>query len=414
MGTSVRIFGREASLSRLDKSKFRYPAKMVGGGGVLTRQKSSRPSLAEELVLALSKPRSTKEPRVNISKNSTRTNNDDWINFLKKRKDNTSELEAPDNITKLEQTLKEEREKARNAVETLGKEQQAHRETKAKSGYNIGQNDDIRNLLNQEKLKSKGLLDELNSLKKKTENLEGKNGEKIKDLQRENTRTVLELNKLKAWKEEALTRIAASTRLCENQHTNQIEKLREENENNMKAKKMLKELSVSLKKKEFEIELLKGDLEKKNQIIGNMRTELNEMYVSKNINEGNDKNMTSIENVREAPNRAIRSPNTSIVKKRKLDSMEYSASIKKLRADDGGNRKPKSDDQNGDAVKEIKQEMVVLEEQIVHEKDTHRALVGDVLDEIFENIDYGEKKQDSVGDDSWFIKRLLVNMIDDL
>ena len=124
--------------------------------------------------------------------------------------------------------------------------------------------------------------------------------------------------------------------------------------------------------------------------------------------------MTSIENVREVPNKAVRSPNTSIVKKRKLDSMEYSASIKKLRADDGGNRKPKSDDQNEDPVKEIKQEMVVLEEQIVHEKDTHRALVEDVLDEIFENIDYGEKKQDSVGDDSWFIKRLLVNMIDDL
>ena len=84
---------------------------MVGGGGAFTRQKSSRPSLAEELVLALSKPRSTKEPRVNISKNSTRTNNDDWINFLKKRKDNLSELEGRDKVTKLEQTLKEERKK---------------------------------------------------------------------------------------------------------------------------------------------------------------------------------------------------------------------------------------------------------------------------------------------------------------
>ena len=150
-------------------------------GGVLTNQKSSRPSLAEELVLALSKPRSSKEPRGAISKNSSRTSNDDWINFLKKRKDNLSELEGRDKVTNLEQSLKEEREKLRKAEETLDKEKQAHNETKRKSGNNVGQNVDTHNLLSQEKIKNKGLLDELSSLRKKTENLEGKNEERMKD-----------------------------------------------------------------------------------------------------------------------------------------------------------------------------------------------------------------------------------------
>ena len=91
---------------------------MVGGAN----RKSSRPSLAEELVLALSKPRSSKEPRGASSKTSSRTNNDDWINFLKKKKDNHSEVEAGDKVTKLEQSLKREREKLRETEEILRKE----------------------------------------------------------------------------------------------------------------------------------------------------------------------------------------------------------------------------------------------------------------------------------------------------
>ena len=383
--------------------------------------------------MALSKPRSSKEPRGNISKNSSKTNNDDWINFLKKKKDNLSEPEARNNVSKLEQTLKEAREKLRKAEETLHKEQQAHNETKKKSGNNIGKNDDIHNLLSQEKIKNKGLLIELKELRKITENLEGKNEERVKDLQRENARTVLELNKLKAWKEEALTKMAASEKFCESQ-TRQIDKLREENsnlekssdENSLKIKKMLK-------KKEFEIELLKGDLKMNNQIIGNMRTELDEMYVNKTINEGQD--MTSIENVREVPNQPIQSPNTSILKKRKRFPMESFVSVKKPRADDTSNREPINDEKNEDHNEEIKQEIVVLDEKIGQENsaDTHRDFVEDVLDEIFENIDYNKKKlnlkndedlnisrtgERSIDDDDdgdcWFIRELLVNMIDDL
>ena len=54
----------------------------------VTRSKPSRPksSFAEELVLALSKPRIKKE-----TKNGVTKNNDNWINFLKKRKDQLEE-----------------------------------------------------------------------------------------------------------------------------------------------------------------------------------------------------------------------------------------------------------------------------------------------------------------------------------
>ena len=408
--------------------------------GVRTHQKASRPSLAEELVLALSKPRTSKEPRGAISKNSSRTNNDDWINFLKKRKDNLSEPDGKDKNPKLEQTLKEQRQKLRETEEALHKEQQAHTETKRKSGNNVGQNDDIRHILTQEKKKNKGLLDELSSLRKKIENLEGKNEERIKGLQRENAGTVLELKELKAWKEEAMKRIASSVKFCENQHTSQIEKLRVENrnleklcdENGTKEKKMLKEVSLSLKKKEFEVDLLKGDLEKKNQIIQSLRTELDEMYVKRNINEGNGKNVTSTENVLEWPNKTLSSPNTSILKKRKRFSMESVVSVKKARAADLSDRDTRYDEEQNE-VKHIKQEMVVLDETIEPEEatDTQLDFVEDILDEIFEKIDYIKQKPktsedltvtdssareslDDGDDDCRFIRELLVSMIDNL
>ena len=441
---SVRSFGGEASLlilNRPDRSSSDIAEKMAGG--VMTNKKSVRPSLAAELVLALSKPRSSKEPRGTISKNSGRTNNDDWINFLKKKKDNLTELEGRDRVTKLEQSLKEEREKLRRSEETLHKEQLAHNETKRKSGNNAGQNVDSRNLLAQEKIKNKGLLDELSSLRKKTDNLGAKNEERIKELQRENARTVLEVKELKAWKEEALSKMSASAKFCESHHTSQIEKLRLENsnlqnlcdENSLKVKKMVKELSVSLKKKEFEIELLKGDLEKKNQIIHNMRTELDEMCVNKNINEGNDKSMTSTENVRQVPNKTIASPNTSTLKKRKRFPMESFVSVKKARADDKSCREL-INEQNEGPLKYLKQEMVVFDETIGPEEAvaTCGDFVEDILEEILENIDYNKQKEERKtledatditdipsGDtlvendsDIWFIRELLVNMIDNL
>ena len=441
---SVRSFGGEASLLilyRPDRSSSDIAEKMAGG--VMTNKKSVRPSLAAELVLALSKPRSSKEPRGTISKNSGRTNNDDWINFLKKKKDNLTELEGRDRVTKLEQSLKEEREKLRRSEETLHKEQLAHNETKRKSGNNAGQNVDSRNLLAQEKIKNKGLLDELSSLRKKTDNLGAKNEERIKELQRENARTVLEVKELKAWKEEALSKMSASAKFCESHHTSQIEKLRLENsnlqnlcdENSLKVKKMVKELSVSLKKKEFEIELLKGDLEKKNQIIHNMRTELDEMCVNKNINEGNDKSMTSAENVRQVPNKTIASPNTSTLKKRKRFPMESFVSVKKARADDKSCRELINELNEG-PLKYLKQEMVVFDETIGPEEAvaTCGDFVEDILEEILENIDYNKQKEErktledatviidfSSGDtlvendsDIWLIRELIFNMIDNL
>ena len=237
-----------------------------------------------------------------------------------------------------------------------------------------------------------------------------------------------------------MKRIASSVKFCENQHTSQIEKLRVENrnleklcdENGTKEKKMLKEVSLSLKKKEFEVDLLKGDLEKKNQIIQSLRTELDEMYVKRNINEGNGKNVTSTENVLELPNKNLSSPNTSILKKRKRFSMESVVSVKKARAADLSDRDTRYDEEQNE-VKHIKQEMVVLDETIEPEEatDTQLDFVEDILDEIFEKIDYIKQKpktsedltvtdssaRESLDDDDGdcrFIRELLVSMIDNL
>ena len=74
--------------------------------------------------------------------------------------------------------------------------------------------------------------------------------------------------------------------------------------------------------------------------------------------------------------------------------------------------------------------MVVFDETSGPEEaaDTHGDFVKDILDEILENIDYNKKKRENIqipdfssgetlvedDGDFWFIRELVVNMIDSL
>ena len=218
---------------------------------VVTNPSSSRPrtSFAHELVLALSKPKTKKEPRTGIQKNSAKSNPHDWINFLKKRKDNLNAEDVDDKsdshrVKVLEKTLKDTKG-------ALDKEKEAHADTK-KRYDNDKRVEEIRKNLTQEKKKNKELLAELNSYKIVQDEVEKK--------------------------------LKTSAKVCRSQHTEKIEQLQKEKDEikkiyeakTLEINSMLAELKVTLKKKDFENELLKGDLEKKDKIIRDLRTKVAE------------------------------------------------------------------------------------------------------------------------------------------
>ena len=235
----------------------------------VTRSKPSRPksSFAEELVLALSKPRIKKE-----TKNGVTKNNDNWINFLKKRKDQLEEegrnsLKGDGGLAAGLKQVDRERKAGdgalmsqlagaerglKEATAALESEKRDHSETQRKVDEIVSLKEELSKTLDKEKNKNLELLTELDSLK--------------------------------VWKEEALSKMKASAK-CLSQHTANIEKLQEEKielqnvleDTNLKNNKALEDLSVSLKKKVFENELLTGDLNQKDKIINNLREEINHL-----------------------------------------------------------------------------------------------------------------------------------------